>query len=483
MSFDAIAALDGYTHAAISASIVVDGATPLAIFAGVAGDRPGAFLLESVEGGEVMGRFSFFGADAKDAIRVTDGKVEVRGEPTDDRPLDAVRAFLSRYRVHRAPELPRFFGGLVGFLGYDCLACFEDVPLPTSTSDRPEAVLLFADELYVYDHVTHRLTAIVHVPLDGDRAAAYDAATKRLDDMIDAAAKAPPLVPWRAPDAPTLDVRTNQNKEAYCASVARAKEAIADGEIFQVVLSTRFSVDVALSPFELYRSLRALEPAPYMFYLSFEDFSLVGASPEVLVRLEDGELLVRPIAGTRRRGKTEAEDRAMETDLLGDEKELAEHRMLLDLGRNDLGRVAKSASVVVEDPLHVERYAHVMHIVSDVRASLDPKHDASAVLEACFPAGTVSGAPKLRAAELIAALEPDRRKSYAGAVGYFDLSGNLDTCIAIRTLLVEPNAVHLQAGAGIVFDSVPEREWEECQNKARAGLAAVAMTVAREDPS
>jgi len=262
-------------------------------------------------------------------------------------------------------------------------------------------------------------------------------------------------------------------------AVRQGREAIEAGEVFQVVLSQRLTVEARLAPLELYRALRALNPSPYMFLYRFRDFSLVGASPEVLVRVEDGEILLRPIAGTRPRGRTEEEERALEAELLADEKELAEHRMLLDLGRNDVGRVAALGSVRVEDPMHIERYAHVMHIVSDVRAQVAEGFDCLDVLRACFPAGTVSGAPKVRACELIAELEPQRRGLYAGAVGYVGANGNLDMCIAIRTLVVEPDCVHIQAGAGVVWDSVPETEHRECLHKARSGLRAVELALER----
>ena len=291
--------------------------------------------------------------------------------------------------------------------------------------------------------------------------------------------------PWDADLQPELGhpPTHNRNDTDLTAAIEQAREAIVEGEVFQVVLSRRTTVESELDPFDLYRALRALNPSPYMFFFRFDEFSVVGASPEVLVRLEDGEVLVRPIAGTRPRGQTQEHDRALEQDLLTDEKELAEHRMLVDLARNDVGRVARVGTVRVEDPLRIERYSHVMHIVTDVHGQLRNDCSAFDVFRACFPAGTVSGAPKIRAMELIARLEPDRRGPYAGAVGYFDFNGNMDTCIAIRTLVAESGRVHIQAGAGIVFDSVAKLELQECGNKSRVGLAAIARAMVRRGSS
>ena len=476
---------------ALSVALLADTETPISAFRRLTVGRRDSFLLESVEGGELMGRFSFLGCGVRERFSFRDGvgTLSVDGEersfPLSD-PLDVVKERLAGWTVWSPGALPRFHGGAVGYLGFDCVRYFEGVPLPAGDGvDVPEGVLLFTDELAIYDHLRHQLVLVVHAPLSGNRGAAYDRACDRLGAMIGrlATTALAPEAPWDlgmvAAATADADARSNRTQEDMEAAVLRAKEAIVDGEVFQVVTSQRFTVDAAVDPLTLYRALRALNPSPYMFFFDFGDFAVVGASPEVLVRLEDGELLLRPIAGTRPRGNTAAEDDALEADLLADEKELAEHRMLVDLGRNDLGRVAKVGSVRVENPLHIERYSHVMHIVTDARATLDSGRDAFDVFRACFPAGTVSGAPKVRACELLAQLEPERRGLYAGAVGYFDVSGNMDTCIAIRTLVVEKERVHIQAGAGIVYDSVPATEHEECRNKARAGLRAIQLAVAR----
>lgn len=480
-----VLALEGaYTHVALSTALIVDGETPIGLFRRLGG----RWLLESVEGGELMGRYSFIGLKAAGEIRFDDGQVTVRRGAGSQRfaatdPLAVLKSELERYRVWVPEGLPRFTGGAVGYLGFDCVACFEDLPLPSKRADAlPMACLQIAEELLVYDHVAHRLICIVHVPLDGDRTQAFEDGVRRLKAMIETVMQpAPPARPWMPPVASVHDLTVHEHRadNPFQRAVQRAKDAIVAGEVFQVVPSQRFTVEATVDPVELYRSLRALNPSPYMFLLRFDGFAIVGASPEVLVRVEDGEVLVRPIAGTRRRGADDAEDKALAAELLADPKELAEHRMLVDLGRNDVGRVAEYGSVRVEDPLHIETYAHVMHIVSDVRGTLRSDADAFDAFRACFPAGTVSGAPKIRACALLAELEAHRRGVYAGAVGYFDFAGNMDTCIAIRSLVVEADQVHAQAGAGIVYDSDPASEDTECAHKARSPLTAVAMTVAR----
>ncbi len=478
---------------ALSVALLADTETPISAFRRLAAGRRDSFLLESVEGGELMGRYSFLGCGVRERFSFRDGVGTVATGGTETSfaltdPLDVIKKRLAGWTVWSPGNLPRFHGGAVGYLGFDCVRYFENVPLPKGDGvDVPEGVLLYTDELAIYDHLRHQLVLVVHAPLGGNRAYEYERGVERLAAMVGrlATTSLPPEAPWdmgvveaAATDEGPVAV-SNRTQEDMEAAVRRAQEAIVDGEVFQVVASQRFTVEAEVDPLTLYRALRALNPSPYMFFFDFGDFAVVGASPEVLVRLEDGELLLRPIAGTRPRGATQAEDLAYEEDLLQDEKELAEHRMLVDLGRNDLGRVASIGSVKVENPLHIERYSHVMHIVSDARATLAEGRDAFDVFRACFPAGTVSGAPKVRACELLAELEPDRRGLYAGAVGYFDVSGNMDTCIAIRTLVVERDKVHIQAGAGIVYDSVPVNEHEECRNKARAGLRAIQLAAAR----
>lgn len=479
------------SHAVLSTSLLVDGDTPIAAFQKLAGNRPGSFLLESVEGGELMGRYSFLGFGIRDGFHFSDGKGTVthRGALSEvefDDPLRVLESELASIRMLADPELPRFQGGAVGYLGFDCVRYFEGIPLPDSPGlGLPEGILLFPDELMIFDHLRHRLTFVVHMKMDGDRESAYQHGCDRLLQLVDhySGAVLSAEDAWDADLQPALNQSATHNRDDanLAAAIEQAREAIVEGEVFQVVLSRRTTVDCKLDPFDLYRALRALNPSPYMFFFRFDEFSVVGASPEVLVRLEDGEVLVRPIAGTRPRGDTQEQDRALEQELLADEKELAEHRMLVDLARNDVGRVARVGSVSVQDPLRIERYSHVMHIVTDVHGRLRDDCSAFDVFRACFPAGTVSGAPKIRAMELIARLEPDRRGPYAGAVGYFDFNGNMDTCIAIRTLVAESERVHIQAGAGIVFDSVAERELEECGNKSIVGLAAIARAMTRRE--
>ena len=496
---DVLAHRGDHTHVALSVTLLADSHTPISLYRALAAGRPRGFLLESVVGGEHMGRYSFVGADVRAHLRfqdgrsvvtrVRDGRTELLEGPCDD-PLEVVQQELRAWRVWTTAGLPRFVGGAVGYLGFDCVRAFEPrVTLPAGAGlGAPDGELLMADAVAAYDHVRRRVVLVVHASLEGDRGAAYSAAVERLHAMVGRLAlpAGAPEAPWVLPDGPlppvadTLPLTANRTQADMEAAVLRAQAAIRRGEIFQVVPSLRISAAVQVSPLTLYRALRAVNPSPYMFLLQLGERALVGASPEVLVRLEGNELLVRPIAGTRRRGTSEAEDRALEADLLGDEKELAEHRMLVDLGRNDLGRVAERGTVRVHDPEHIERYAHVMHIVSEVRAQLRPGLDAFDVFRACFPAGTVSGAPKVRACELLSELEPDRRGPYAGAVGYFGVDGSLDTCIAIRTLVVDQQGVHTQAGAGVVHDSVATSEFEECQRKALSGLRALQLAMIRE---
>jgi len=489
--------------AALSISLLADSETPISIFRRLAGDVPEAVLLESVEGGELMGRYSFIVAGATERFTFRDGRGQLQRDDAEveeldfDDPLEALQEHLEAWTVWSPTPLPRFHGGAVGYLGFDCVRYFERLPLPPGDGlGLPDGRFLFARELYIYDHVSRRLLLVTHVPLRGDRASAYEAGRQRLARAVARLHDEPhaPGAPWPLGPAELAEAtagvraeeggdagawKANRSRADYEAAVERARQAIAAGEVFQVVISQRLTVEEAVDPLELYRALRALNPSPYMFLFLFEDFAVVGASPEVLVRVEEGEILLRPIAGTRPRGVCPEEEAALEAELLADEKELAEHRMLVDLGRNDVGRVAAIGSVRVEQPLHIERYSHVVHIVSDVRGRLAPGQDCFDLLRACFPAGTVSGAPKIRACELIAELEPDRRGLYAGAVGYFGAGGNMDMCITIRTLVVERDRVHTQAGAGVVWDSDPAREYEECLHKARSGLAAIRLAAAR----
>ncbi len=477
------------SHAVLCAAYHADIDTPITVFDKLAGDGSVAFLLESADSGGAFGRWSFLGARVHERLELQDGvgtwhrKGEKETFSFID-PLVPVQQRLADWSAWSTATLPPFHGGAVGYIGFDCIRYFEPVPMPDDRGlGLPEAVLLFCDEVYAYDHLRHRLLLLVHVPLDGDREVAWHEGARRI--RAASARLSAPTSLQRAPwperggkhpiRVPTI---VNRQPEAMRDAVVQAKEAIGAGEVFQVVISQRLRVDERIDPFVLYRALRALNPSPYMFLLRLPRFSIVGASPEVLVRVQNGDVLVRPIAGTRPRGRDDEHDRALAEELLADEKEVAEHRMLLDLGRNDVGRVAEVGTVVVEDPMHIERYSHVMHIVSDVRGELDEGRDMFDALRAGFPAGTVSGAPKVRACELLAELEPDRRGPYAGAVGYFGVGGDMDTAIAIRTLVVKPDSVHVQAGAGIVWDSDPETERRECHHKANAPLAAVELAIA-----
>ena len=494
-TLDEMLAYDGQaSHAVLSISLLADTETPISAFWKLRDGRPDSALLESVEGGELMGRYSFMVCGVGDRFDFRDGRGRLRSEAGIDDvvvrdPLAIIGDQLADWQAWSPVDLPRFHGGAVGYLGFDCVRYFEDLPLPAADPlGLPEGVLLFADEVFAYDHLGHRLIGMVHAPLTGDRRANWAAATNRLEEAMRRleARDAPLAQPWllgadpdhATDELPALPTHANRSQADMERAVAAAQRAIVAGEVFQVVVSQRLSVAANVDPFAVYRALRALNPSPYMFFFDFGDFAVVGASPEVLVRLEGDELLVRPIAGTRRRGRDAAEDQQLAEELSVDAKELAEHRMLVDLGRNDVGRVAAVGSVRVERPLHIERYSHVMHMVTDVRGRLADGLDCYDVFRACFPAGTVSGAPKIRACELLAELEPERRGLYAGAIGYFGVGGDMDTCIAIRTLVVEPNAVHAQAGAGVVYDSVPAKEHRECLDKAAAGLRAVQLALA-----
>jgi anthranilate synthase component 1 len=474
------------SFAAISTSMPAGGLSPLQALKKLGGRQPGSFLLESSTGEEEIARYSFLGAATPRRITIRDGWATVASPGGDKRlrvddPLAVLREELSQWSVWAPQSLPRFFAGAVGYLGFDCVRYFEPVPLPEQPGlGLPEAVFLLSDEVCIFDHLEQSITLVVLASLGGDRVQSYESAVARMEELRQRLTAGPEAAKsagvsvssGSATPGPLTANRSRQNMEE---AVSSARQAIMAGEVFQVVVSQRLSVATEVDALEIYEELRSLNPSPYMFYLQLDSFTVVGASPEVLVRLDKGNLLLRPIAGTRPRGATPSEDRQLEEELLADEKELAEHRMLVDLGRNDLGRVSAVGTVRVERPMHIEHFSHVMHLVTDIRSRLADGVSAYDVLRACFPAGTVSGAPKIRACELIAELEPDRRGVYSGAVGFFNVDGSMDTCIAIRTLVVTPDAVHIQAGAGLVFDSVPAREYEECLHKAGAGLAAVGV--------
>jgi len=478
--FAALAA-EGYNRIPLVLESFADLDTPLSLYLKLAHQRY-TFLLESVVGGERFGRYSFIGLPAKIRIRVrgTHVDVEDRGgivERFDGDPLAFLRDYMKRFRAAPRPGLPRFCGGLAGYFGYDTVRHIEPrlagrAPTGAGGLDGvPDMLLLLTDELAVIDNLSGRIYLIVYA--DPATANAYWAAHDRLQELR-RKLRMPVAIPYQTASAVTQP-RSETGSDAYQAAVRRAKEYIAAGDIMQVVLSQRLSLPFTDSPLSLYRALRSVNPSPYMFYYDFGDFHVVGASPEILVRKEGNAVTLRPIAGTRPRGATREADERFATELAADPKELAEHVMLLDLGRNDVGRVAETGGVRVTERMAIERYSHVMHIVSNVEGTLKPGLSAFDVLAATFPAGTVSGAPKVRAMEIIDELEPTRRGVYAGAVGYISFQDDMDTAIAIRTAVVKDGTLYVQAGAGIVHDSVPETEWQETQSKARAVLRAAEM--------
>ncbi|PYP32744.1 MAG: anthranilate synthase component I [Gemmatimonadetes bacterium] len=472
--------------------VVLDADTAVAAFAKVA-RPPFAFLLESLVGGERWARYTFLGTEPREVWRYRERRVErwtrgggwaAAGE-TDD-PIGHLAERLRRLPAIAVPGLPRFTGGAVGYLGYDLVRTIERLPRrPPDTLGLPDAVMMIADSVVILDNLFGRAIVVVNVEVPagasgGERARLYEAADVRLDELVARLGATHQLTPLALRDGATpVPTVSRYPREAFERDVGRILEYIRAGDTFQTVLSRRQDAPGAADPLRLYRYLRALNPAPYLFYLALDDFTCVGSSPEVLVRVEDGEVTVRPIAGTRPRGKTPAEDDALAQVLLADEKERAEHMMLVDLGRNDVGRVARYGTVRVSDLLTIERYSHVQHLVSEVRGRLRDGYDALDVFKACFPAGTVTGAPKVRAMEIIDELEPEGRGPYAGAVGYVSWGAvNMDTAIAIRAGIVLPDRVVVQAGAGIVADSDPSREFAETEAKAQAVLKALALAKA-----
>ena len=445
--------------------------TPVSAYLKVA-RPPYSFLLESVEGGEHLARYSFMGTEPYAVIKT--GLGQALGEVD---PLAPVKKELDAYRMVSVPGVPRFNGGAVGYLAYDVVRYFEPrVPaLAKDALGLPESVFMFTDTLLVFDHLKHRIQVVSHARLDGDVEAAYRQAQAKIDDVVERLSRplALPEMPDRVQGVSGGAVTSNFTREGYGAAVERAREYIYAGDIIQVVPSQRLQRPVSASPFQVYRTLRGVNPSPYMYYLHLDDFHIIGASPEMLVRVEEGEVSTHPIAGTRPRGRTAQEDLALERELLDSEKERAEHVMLVDLGRNDIGRVSQAGTVKVPQFMQVERYSHVIHLVSHVEGRLRPDLTAYDALRACFPAGTVSGAPKIRAMEIIAELEGERRGPYAGAVGYFSFSGNMDTAITIRTIVLKDGVAYVQAGGGVVADSTPEGEYQETLHKAQALLRAI----------
>jgi anthranilate synthase component 1 len=468
--------------------ILADFETPVSAFTKI-DHGPSAYLLESVEGGENWARYSFLGSGSPIVIREKGGALLIRqgarvrrlpvGAGSGTTPLDRLREIMSVYHPVSVPGLPRFVGGAVGYLGYDVIRYFEEIPQRRKDDlGLPELVFLLTDTLLIFDNVAQKIKVVANAHVLSGRESelrrAYGAATARIERMI-ARLKRPLRRSRPRHRRKPITFSANMSRTDFEKMVMRTKDYIRAGDVIQTVLSQRWDTRIQTDPFEIYRALRVVNPSPYMYYLRVGGVELVGSSPETLVRCEDGRISVRPIAGTRRRGATEEQDQSLEQELLADEKERAEHVMLVDLGRNDIGRVAKAGTVRVDALMQVERYSHVMHLVSQVHGMLEPSKTVYDVMKACFPAGTVSGAPKIRAMEIIEELEPTRRGPYAGAVGYFSFSGNMDTCINIRTIVIKGRQAYIQAGAGIVADSDPGREYEETCNKARAMMQAVEL--------
>jgi anthranilate synthase component 1 len=477
--FNALAQ-QGYNRIPLVAETFADLDTPLSLYLKLA-NKPYSYLLESVQGGERFGRYSFIGlpADARITVRgkrvtLTHGDAETTHEV--ENPLDYIGEYQSRFKVAPLPNLPRFTGGLAGYFGYDTVRYIEPRLAKTQKPDTlgtPDILLMLTEQLAVIDNLSGKLTFIVYANPEHDDA--YSLARDRLRELVGMM-----RLPVHIPHAPAMhggEAKSEFGEAAFKAAVEKSKQYIFDGDIMQVVLSQRMSQPFPADPLSLYRALRSINPSPYMFYYDMGDHHVVGSSPEILARLEGDTVTVRPIAGTRPRGKTPQQDADLAEELLADPKELAEHLMLIDLGRNDIGRVAQNGTVKLTDKMVIERYSHVMHIVSNVDAKLKPGLNAMDVLKATFPAGTVSGAAKVRAMEIIDELEPSKRGIYAGAVGYLGFNGDMDVAIALRTAVVKDNMLYVQAGAGIVADSVADSEWMETQNKARAVLRAAEMVL------
>lgn len=482
-AFDQLAE-QGYNRIPLVAETFADLDTPLSLYLKLA-NKPYSYLLESVQGGERFGRYSFIGLPADTRITVRGKHITLTtatGETTQnaDNPLDFIKDYQSRFKVAPLPGLPRFTGGLAGYFGYDTVRYIEPRLAKTQKQDvlsTPEILLMLTEQLAVVDNLSGKLIFIVYA--NPELPNAYALARQRLQELSQLLRR-PVEIP-RAPQFPPQQAISEFGEEAYKQAVEKAKRYIFDGDIMQVVPSQRMSQPFPASPLSLYRVLRSINPSPYMFYYDMDDHHVVGASPEILVRLEGDNVTVRPIAGTRPRGKTPQQDIQLAQELLADPKELAEHLMLIDLGRNDVGRVAQQGTVKLTEKMVIERYSHVMHIVSNVEGTLKPGLDAIAVLKATFPAGTVSGAPKVRAMEIIDELEPSKRGIYAGAVGYLGFNGDMDLAIAIRTAVIKAGTLYVQSGGGLVADSVPASEWTETQNKARAVLRAAEMVLAGLD--
>jgi anthranilate synthase component 1 len=485
---------ESYSFIPISSKIWSDNLTPIRLFQQM--KEKYSFLLESVEGGEKWARYSFIGNKPFMLFSVRQGQAYIKRfdnqtneEKVDGDPIQILKGLLKEYQMPKGLKLPRFTGGAVGYIGYDAINIIEDIPDHRLNQLQQDQVrLMFCDEIVAFDHLQQEITFISHLRVQPDQTdqgikVGYEAKCREISNRIQEIFEKVEQdrfqlfhIPESKPEAEWTGVQSNFKKEEFIEAVERVKEYIRAGDVFQTVLSQRFSVDIHTDPFNLYRVLRTVNPSPYLYYLDLgDDYQLIGSSPERLVQLDEGKVETNPIAGTRPRGKTEQEDEALADELLADEKERAEHHMLLDLGRNDIGKIAEFGSIKVSKQMEIEKFSHVMHIVSTVEGQIRSEADAIDCLFSCFPAGTVSGAPKIRAMEIIAELENEARHAYSGAIGYFSFSGNMDSCITIRTIVVHKGKAYIQAGAGIVADSVPENEWQETRNKARAMLVAIQL--------
>ena len=461
--------------------ILADTETPVSALHKMIGSRY-VFLLESVEGGEKLARYSFLGGDPVLVFKSKGQEVEIRRGRHKEKviakgdPLEVLKRIMSMYRVVDPGGLPRFYGGAVGYVGYDIVRFFERLPEENPDDlGLPDSIFILSSFLLIFDHVSRTIKVVCYAFIEDDVDSAYRFAMKKIDRTIVRLRRTPRLTPKRRPKRIKSQLKSNFTKAEFLKSVRKAKDYIRKGDVIQVVLSQRWQTRIRADAFTIYRALRSINPSPYMYYLKYGDLEIVGSSPEIMVRAERGQVTVRPIAGTRPRGQNEHEDEALAGELLRDPKERAEHIMLVDLGRNDVGRVCDYKSVKVDEMMVIEKYSHVMHIVSNVIGRLRRGKDQFDVLRACFPAGTVAGAPKVRAMEIIEELEPTRRGPYAGAVGYFSFSGNLDSAITIRTIVIKGDTAYIQAGAGIVAYSKPQKEYEETRNKAKALLKAIEL--------
>ncbi len=481
--FDRVKELaEHYNIIPVSMEVYADMETPISLFKRFEESRF-CFLLESVEGGEKWARYSIIGRNPflivksyKNKTLISsrkEGQKEVEGNP-----VEIIRNIMKGFKGANLPYLPRFNGGAVGYFGYDLIRYYENLPnMPEDDLELPESYFMFCDEVLVYDHLKQKIHVIVNLHVEGNLQRAYNSAV----DRIKAIHREIMETRWKTTEDYNLKSNNNEeikftgniSKELFCTNVLKAKEYIRNGDIFQVVLSQRLCVETGEHPFNVYRALRIVNPSPYMYYLKFDDLRIVGSSPEMLVRVENNIVETCPIAGTRKRGRTKEEDEALEEELLKDEKEIAEHTMLVDLGRNDIGRVSKYGTVAVKNLMHIERYSHVMHMVTNVQGEMREDKTAFDAMMSILPAGTLSGAPKVRAMEIIDELETVKRGPYGGAIGYLSFNGNLDSCITIRTMIFKDGKAYVQAGAGIVADSDPEKEYEECLNKAKALLKAL----------